>query len=81
MARVLHQRRQTGGIAQQMHKLLGLEQKMRQYEVGEKFVRGVSTSAAGRVRRGVATRRRTCRRSRSSTIPRAGSRASTPHAV
>ena len=41
MARVLHQRRQTGGIAQQMHKLLGLEQKMRQYEVGEKFVRGV----------------------------------------
>ena len=41
MARVLHQRRQTGGIAQQMQKLLGLEQKMRQYEVGEKFVRGV----------------------------------------
>jgi coenzyme F420 biosynthesis associated uncharacterized protein len=41
MARVLHQRRQTGGLAQQMQKLLGLEQKMRQYEVGEKFVRGV----------------------------------------
>jgi coenzyme F420 biosynthesis associated uncharacterized protein len=41
MARVLHQRRQTGGIAQQIQKLLGLEQKMRQYEVGEKFVRGV----------------------------------------
>jgi coenzyme F420 biosynthesis associated uncharacterized protein len=41
MARVLHQRRQTGGIAQQVQKLLGLEQKMRQYEVGEKFVRGV----------------------------------------
>ncbi len=41
MARVLHTRRQTGGLVQQMHKLLGLEQKMRQYEVGEKFVRGV----------------------------------------
>jgi len=41
MARVLHQRRQTGGIAQQIQKLLGIEQKMRQYEVGEKFVRGV----------------------------------------
>ncbi len=41
MARVLHQRRQSGGIAQQISKLLGLEQKMRQYEVGEKFVRGV----------------------------------------
>jgi coenzyme F420 biosynthesis associated uncharacterized protein len=41
MARVLHQRRQSGGIAQQLQKLLGLEQKMRQYEVGEKFVRGV----------------------------------------
>jgi len=41
MARVLHTRRQTGGLVQQVHKLLGLEQKMRQYEVGEKFVRGV----------------------------------------
>ena len=26
---------------QQVHKFLGLEQKMRQYEVGERFVRGV----------------------------------------
>ena len=41
MARVLHQRRQSGGLAQLVQKLLGLEQKMRQYEVGEKFVRGV----------------------------------------
>ena len=41
MARVLHQRRQSGGVGQQVQKLLGLEQKMRQYEVGEKFVRGV----------------------------------------
>ena len=31
----------TDGIGQQVQKLLGLEQKMRQYEVGEKFVRGV----------------------------------------
>jgi len=41
MARVLHQRRQAGGLVAQLHKMLGLEQKMRQYEVGEKFVRGV----------------------------------------
>jgi len=41
MARVLHQRRQAGGLVSQLHKMLGLEQKMRQYEVGEKFVRGV----------------------------------------
>ncbi len=48
MARVLHQRRQAGGLAQQMQKLLGLEQKMRQYEVGEKFVRGVIDLAGPR---------------------------------
>jgi coenzyme F420 biosynthesis associated uncharacterized protein len=41
MARVLHQRRQQGGVAALLHKMLGLEQKMRQYEVGERFVRGV----------------------------------------
>ena len=41
MARVLHQRRQQGGLVAQLHKMLGLEQKMRQYEVGERFVRGV----------------------------------------
>ncbi len=40
MSRVLQTRRQQRGIASAMHKLLGLEQKMRQYEVGEKFVRG-----------------------------------------
>jgi len=39
MARVLHQRRQAGGLVAQLHKMLGLEQKMRQYEVGERFVR------------------------------------------
>ena len=31
-----------------MHKLLGLEQKLRQYEVGEKFVRGVIADAGQR---------------------------------
>jgi putative hydrolase len=40
MSRVLQQRRKQRGVASAMHKLLGLEQKMRQYEVGEKFVRG-----------------------------------------
>ena len=39
MDRVLHQRRNAGGLTGQLHKLLGLEQKMRQYEVGERFVR------------------------------------------
>jgi coenzyme F420 biosynthesis associated uncharacterized protein len=41
MSRVLQQRRRQGGFTSLLHKLLGLEQKMRQYEVGEKFVRGV----------------------------------------
>ena len=41
MSRVLSARRKQGGVAALLHKLLGLEQKMRQYEVGEKFVRGV----------------------------------------
>jgi coenzyme F420 biosynthesis associated uncharacterized protein len=40
MDRVLHQRRHAGGITGLVYKLLGLEQKMRQYEVGERFVRG-----------------------------------------
>ena len=41
MARVLHQRRNAVGMTAFVHRLLGLEQKMRQYEVGERFVRGV----------------------------------------
>jgi coenzyme F420 biosynthesis associated uncharacterized protein len=41
MARVLQQRRDSGGVGAQIQKLLGITQKMRQYEVGEKFVRGV----------------------------------------
>ncbi|HEX4490833.1 MAG TPA: zinc-dependent metalloprotease [Acidimicrobiia bacterium] len=45
MARVLHARRQQKGISGQMQKLLGIEMKMRQYEVGERFVRGVERIA------------------------------------
>ncbi len=41
MSRVLSQRRKMGGITGALHKLLGIEQKMKQYEVGERFVRGV----------------------------------------
>lgn len=47
MARVLHQRRNAVGLTGFLHKLLGFEQKMRQYEVGERFVRGV-VDAGGR---------------------------------
>jgi coenzyme F420 biosynthesis associated uncharacterized protein len=45
MARVLHSRRQQKGIGGQIQKLLGIEMKMRQYEVGEQFVRGVEREA------------------------------------
>ena len=45
MSRTLQQRRAQRGITSAMHKLLGLEQKMRQYEVGEKFVRGAISIA------------------------------------
>jgi putative hydrolase len=41
MSRVLSQRRKIGGITGTVHKLLGIEQKMKQYQVGEDFVRGV----------------------------------------
>jgi len=41
MSRVLSQRRKMGGITGTIQKLLGIEQKMKQYEVGENFVRGV----------------------------------------
>jgi coenzyme F420 biosynthesis associated uncharacterized protein len=41
MARVLQQRRNSGGLAALVQKMLGISQKMRQYEVGERFVRGV----------------------------------------
>ena len=41
MARVLDSRRQTRGMQSLLHKLLGLDAKMRQYEVGEAFVAAV----------------------------------------
>jgi coenzyme F420 biosynthesis associated uncharacterized protein len=45
MARVLHTRRQQRGVGGQIQKLLGIEMKMRQYEVGERFVRAVEKAA------------------------------------
>jgi uncharacterized protein (DUF2342 family) len=42
---VLNSRRQQRGINRQFQKLLGMEMKMRQYEVGERFVRGVERVA------------------------------------
>lgn len=41
MARVLQARRQARGVAAVLHKVIGLESKMRQYEVGEAFVAAV----------------------------------------
>jgi coenzyme F420 biosynthesis associated uncharacterized protein len=48
MARVLHARRQTTGVAALLHKLIGLESKMRQYEVGEAFVAAVEREGGPR---------------------------------
>jgi coenzyme F420 biosynthesis associated uncharacterized protein len=48
MSRVLQQRRKSGGLTSLIHKVLGFEQKMRQYEVGEKFVRGAIAEAGPR---------------------------------
>jgi coenzyme F420 biosynthesis associated uncharacterized protein len=45
MARVLQARRQARGLGAQVQKLLGLEMKMRQYEVGESFVDAVERAA------------------------------------
>lgn len=40
-AAVLHQRRQTTGVARQLQKLIGLEAKLIQYEQGERFINAV----------------------------------------
>jgi len=48
MSRVLSQRRKVGGVTGALHKMLGIEQKMRQYQVGEQFVRGVYEIAGRR---------------------------------
>jgi coenzyme F420 biosynthesis associated uncharacterized protein len=45
MARVLHARRQARGLGGLVQKLLGLELKMRQYEVGEAFCEAVEREA------------------------------------
>jgi coenzyme F420 biosynthesis associated uncharacterized protein len=48
MARVLNERRARGGVSGFMQKALGFELKMRQYEVGERFVLAVERAAGFR---------------------------------
>jgi coenzyme F420 biosynthesis associated uncharacterized protein len=48
MARVLDARRQSRGMQSVLHKLFGLDAKMRQYEVGEAFVAAVEQVAGPR---------------------------------
>ncbi len=48
MARVLDSRRRTRGMQSVLHKVLGLDAKMRQYEVGEAFVAAVELEAGPR---------------------------------
>jgi len=48
MARILHARRRSRGLAGVLHKLLGLDSKMRQYEIGESFVAGVERGGGPR---------------------------------
>ena len=48
MARVLHSRRQAHGLTAFLHKLIGLDSKMRQYEVGEAFIAAVEREAGPR---------------------------------
>lgn len=38
MSATLRARRQAGGLARQLRKLVGIEMKMRQYEIGERFI-------------------------------------------
>jgi len=48
MARVLHARRRSQGIGGIVSKLLGIDSKMRQYELGESFVAAVEREAGPR---------------------------------
>ena len=48
MARVLQSRRQVGGLQGFAAKALGLESKMRQYEVGERFLIAIEGEAGPR---------------------------------
>ncbi|MCZ7529904.1 MAG: zinc-dependent metalloprotease [Acidimicrobiia bacterium] len=45
MDRVLHTRRRSRGLHRQFQRLLGIEMKLRQYEIGERFVAAVTTAA------------------------------------
>lgn len=45
MARVLQARRRARGLTAILHKLLGFDSKLRQYEVGESFIAGVEREA------------------------------------
>ncbi len=45
MSRTLSTRRKSGGLTRPLQKLAGLELKMRQYEIGERFVTAVSDEA------------------------------------
>lgn len=45
MSRTLAARRHPGGLARQIQRLAGLEMKLRQYEVGERFIQGVRAAA------------------------------------
>lgn len=48
MARVLETRRRSAGLTGLFHKLVGLEAKLRQYEVGEAFVAAIEAEAGPR---------------------------------
>jgi coenzyme F420 biosynthesis associated uncharacterized protein len=48
MARVLETRRRSSGMTGIFHKLVGLEAKLRQYEVGEAFVAAIEAEAGPR---------------------------------
>ncbi|MDQ6928430.1 MAG: zinc-dependent metalloprotease, partial [Actinomycetota bacterium] len=43
-SQVLHQRRQAGGAARLVRKLVGIDAKMRQYEEGEQFLEAISSA-------------------------------------
>ena len=48
MARVLRARRQSNGISGLLYRVLGLDAKMRQYEVGERFLEAIEEEAGPR---------------------------------
>ncbi|HEV2310586.1 MAG TPA: zinc-dependent metalloprotease [Acidimicrobiia bacterium] len=48
MARVLRARRQSSGLSGVLYRVLGLDAKMRQYEVGERFVEAIEREAGPR---------------------------------